>query len=71
MRTRPAAAAFDVDQALFDLVPLGERFAAAGLPVPDALLRWFSSTLRDGFALAAAGGYARSTSWRRRTSGRC
>jgi 2-haloacid dehalogenase len=46
--------AFDVNETLSDLAPLAEHFTAAGLPA-DLRTAWFASTLRDGFALAAAG----------------
>lgn len=50
------AVAFDVNETLFPLEPLDERFAGAGL---DPALRplWFARTLRDGFALSAADDY--------------
>ena len=51
------AIAFDVFQTLFSLEPLRPRIVALGLPA-DALELWFAHTLRDGFALAAAGEYA-------------
>ncbi|WP_433164817.1 haloacid dehalogenase type II [Kribbella sp. CA-247076] len=47
----------DVNETLSDLEPMRERFAAAGLPRHN-LDDWFASTLRDGFALTAAGAYA-------------
>ncbi|HSP36807.1 MAG TPA: haloacid dehalogenase type II [Frankiaceae bacterium] len=46
--------AFDVNETLSDLAPLAAHFTAAGLPA-DLRTAWFASTLRDGFALAAAG----------------
>ena len=49
--------AFDVNETLSDMAPLAERFTAAGLPA-DLRTAWFASTLRDGFALAAAGSEA-------------
>ena len=48
---------FDVNETLSDLEPLRECFTAAGAP-GDLLDTWFASTLRDGFALAAAGAVA-------------
>jgi len=46
---------FDVNETLSDMAPLAARFAAAG--APDLLAKvWFAFLLRDGFALAAAGG---------------
>lgn len=47
----------DVNETLSDLEPMRRRFAAAGLP-EHGLDSWFASTLRDGFALTAAGAYA-------------
>jgi 2-haloacid dehalogenase len=52
---RPTAVAFDVNETLFGLEPLRGRLVALGLP-PPALEWWFASVLRDGFALAVAGG---------------
>src|SRR5206468_654184 len=46
--------AFDVNETLSDMAPLTVEFTAAGLPA-DLRTAWFASTLRDGFALAAAG----------------
>ena len=43
----------DVNETLSDLEPLRERFTASGAP-GHLLETWFASTLRDGFALAAA-----------------
>lgn len=53
----PALVLFDVNETLSDLQPLRGRFEAVGAP-GDLLEVWFASTLRDGFALTAAGGYA-------------
>ncbi|MGW6279006.1 haloacid dehalogenase type II [Kribbella sp. NPDC055071] len=47
----------DVNETLTDLEPLRDGFAAAGLP-RHSLDAWFAATLRDGFALTAAGAYA-------------
>ncbi|MEU4192985.1 haloacid dehalogenase type II [Kribbella sp. NPDC026611] len=47
----------DVNETLTDLEPLRDRFAQAGLP-RESLDVWFAATLRDGFALTAAGAYA-------------
>ena len=44
---------FDVNETLSDLAPLTQRFADLGAPEHLAAL-WFTSVLRDGFALAAA-----------------
>lgn len=57
MPDRPRAVAFDVNGTLSDLSPMAERFAAVGAPAHLARL-WFAGTLRDGFALAAAGASA-------------
>ena len=48
--------AFDVLETLFSLETLRPRIMATGLP-KEALELWFAQTLRDGFALAAAGAY--------------
>jgi 2-haloacid dehalogenase len=56
MPRRPAAVAFDVMETLFPLDPLREPLVGLGLP-PQALEIWFARTLRDGFALAAAGAF--------------
>jgi 2-haloacid dehalogenase len=56
MPTRPLAVAFDVMGTLFPLDPLREPLVELGLP-PQALEIWYARTLRDGFALAAAGAY--------------
>jgi 2-haloacid dehalogenase len=53
----PAVVAFDVNETLSDLRGLIPHFTAAGLD-PRVLPAWFGATLRDGFALTAAGGYA-------------
>jgi 2-haloacid dehalogenase len=57
MANRPVAVAFDVIETLMPLEPLRERFTHHGL-APHLLELWFTRTLRDGFALAAAGDYA-------------
>jgi 2-haloacid dehalogenase len=44
----------DVNETLSDLEPLRRRMTESGAP-GDLLETWFASTLRDGFALAAAG----------------
>ncbi|WP_037570172.1 haloacid dehalogenase type II [Phaeacidiphilus oryzae] len=56
-KNRPSVLVFDVNETLSDLSPLGDRFAEAGLPA-DRMPLWFAGILRDGIALAAAGGYA-------------
>jgi 2-haloacid dehalogenase len=48
---------FDVNETLSDLERLGDRFEEIGAP-RSLLATWFAATLRDGIALAAAGGYA-------------
>ncbi len=45
---------FDVNETLSDLSPLAARFVAVGAPASAASL-WFTSVLRDGFALSVAG----------------
>ncbi|MDE3203720.1 MAG: haloacid dehalogenase type II [Acidobacteriota bacterium] len=54
---RPLAVAFDVNETLTDLSPVSEVFARLGLSADD-LRWWFAVLLRDGMALAAAGGSA-------------
>ena len=55
MRPRPNVIVFDVNETLSDMAPLAGRFAEVG--APELLARvWFAALLRDGFALAAAGG---------------
>lgn len=49
---------FDVNETLSDLTPMGTRFAEVGLPPTTAQL-WFATLLRDGIAVAAAGGLVR------------
>jgi len=56
MPQRPAAVAFDVLQTLFSLEPLRPRLLDLGLP-PESLELWYTRTLRDGAAMAAAGGF--------------
>jgi 2-haloacid dehalogenase len=55
MRPRPSVVVFDVNETLSDMAPLAGRFAEVGAPELVARL-WFAALLRDGFALAAAGG---------------
>ena len=57
MTTTPEVLVLDVNETLSDLEPLRPRLERAGLPA-HALEAWFAATLRDGFALTAAGGYA-------------
>lgn len=47
----------DVNETLSDMEPLRARFTAHGVPA-SMLDTWFAATLRDGFALAAAGAAA-------------
>lgn len=53
----PKVVIFDVNETLSDLERLGDRFEEVGAP-RHLLATWFAATLRDGVALAAAGGYA-------------
>lgn len=57
MAARPNVVAFDVNETLSDMEPLRTRFLDIGAP-EHLLERWFAATLRDGFALTAAGAYA-------------
>lgn len=54
MATSPELIVFDVNETLSDMAPLGEAFAAEGVPAHLART-WFAGLLRDGFAVAAAG----------------
>ncbi len=56
MVERPLVIAFDVIETLFPLEPLRRRLVAAGQP-GHVLELWFSTLLRDAFALVASGGY--------------
>ena len=47
----------DVNETLFGLEPVASAFASAGLD-PAHLELWFARVLRDGFAVALAGGLA-------------
>jgi 2-haloacid dehalogenase len=47
----------DVNETLSDLDPLRDHFVRVGLPA-SSLDLWFAMTLRDGFAVTAAGGFA-------------
>ncbi len=51
---RPRVIVFDVNETLSDMAPLAARFEQLGAP-PHLAATWFAGTLRDGFALAAAG----------------
>ncbi|MFD1936842.1 MULTISPECIES: haloacid dehalogenase type II [Nonomuraea] len=57
MIQRPRVVIFDVNETLTDMEPLRARFEDVGLS-GELMDTWFASVLRDGFALAAAGGYA-------------
>jgi 2-haloalkanoic acid dehalogenase type II len=58
MNTTPSVIIFDVNETLSDMSPMEARFGDVG--APDYLARtWFAALLRDGFALAAAGGSAK------------
>ncbi|MEU6251500.1 haloacid dehalogenase type II [Streptomyces sp. NPDC047043] len=54
---RPSVLVFDVNETLSDMGPLRDRFEEIGAP-GGLMPLWFAGTLRDGFALAASGGYA-------------
>jgi 2-haloacid dehalogenase len=54
--SRPRAVAFDVNETMFSLEPVGTALTELGLP-PGSLQVWFARVLRDGFALAATGAY--------------
>ena len=53
----PTLGLFDLNETLSDLGPLRRRFEEVGA-AGELLEVWFASTLRDGFALTAARGYA-------------
>ena len=55
MQPQPSVVVFDVNETLLDMAPMAERFAEVGAPELAARL-WFAVLLRDGFAVAAAGG---------------
>jgi 2-haloacid dehalogenase len=48
---RPAVLVFDVNETLSDMAPIADRFAEVDAD-PGLARTWFSSLLRDGFALA-------------------
>lgn len=54
MPTHPTVLVFDVNETLSDLSPMARRFEDVGAPGHLAKL-WFTTLLRDGFALTAAG----------------
>lgn len=51
---KPQVVVFDVNETLSDMAPMARRFADVGAPEWAAKL-WFTTVLRDGFALASAG----------------
>lgn len=53
----PLVAVFDVNETLSDMKGLASRLEEVGAGT-DLLPAWFVATLRDGFALTAAGAYA-------------
>ena len=57
MNSMPSVIVFDVNETLSDMSPLSARFVEVGAPAHLARV-WFAALLRDGFALAAAGGSA-------------
>ena len=58
MTSTPSVIVFDVNETLSDMSPLSARFVEVGAPASLARV-WFATLLRDGFALAAAGGTAK------------
>lgn len=56
MPGRPLVIAFDVIETMFPLEPLRQRLVAAGQS-GHVLEVWFSTLLRNAFALVASGGY--------------
>jgi 2-haloacid dehalogenase len=56
MTIRPELLVLDVNETLSDLEPMRRRFEEVGLP-GHLLEAWFAATLRDGFAITAAGAY--------------
>lgn len=58
MNSTPSVIVFDVNETLSDMSPLSARFVEIGAPAYLARV-WFATLLRDGFALAAAGGTAK------------
>jgi 2-haloacid dehalogenase len=56
-QTSPVVAVFDVNETLSDLSGLGPRLEELGAS-SELLPAWFTATLRDGFAITAAGGLA-------------
>lgn len=58
MNPHPSVIVFDVNETLSNMSPMTTRFEEIGAPGEMAGL-WFAQLLRDGFALAAAGGNAK------------
>ncbi len=56
MPVRPVAVAFDVNETLISLEPMGKRLESVGLPA-GALQAWFPRTLLYGLGMAVAGDY--------------
>jgi len=54
MPQRPIVVVLDVNETLSDMSPMADRFTEVGAP-PHMAKLWFSTLLRDGFALTAAG----------------
>lgn len=54
---RPRVLIFDVNETLSDMSRLKQRFEEVGVP-RNMMPSWFAGILREGFALAASGGYA-------------
>ncbi|GAC1314909.1 MAG: haloacid dehalogenase type II [Acidimicrobiales bacterium] len=54
MASVPGVIVFDVNETLSDMAPIATRFVDVGASAEAAKL-WFTSVLRDGFALTAAG----------------
>lgn len=57
-RHTPEVIVFDVNETLSDMSAMQARFVEVGAPAYLARV-WFAALLRDGFALAAAGGTAK------------
>ena len=55
--TNPAVVVLDVNETLTDMTPVRHRFVDLGAS-EASFDAWFAATLRDGFAVTAAGGYA-------------
>jgi 2-haloacid dehalogenase len=53
--THPRLVILDVNETLSDMRPMTDALDQVGAP-PGSAAAWFASTLRDGFALTAAGG---------------